>query len=73
MPRLVGGAADAVERLPGVLLQTQGTLREIERLVQGMQGSWLFGGSARPPRPARLSPSAATPSPRTPLPSPEGR
>jgi phospholipid/cholesterol/gamma-HCH transport system substrate-binding protein len=60
VPRLVAGAADAVGQLPGVLLQTQGTMREIERLVQGMQGSWLFGGgSATPPRSARISPQAA--------------
>ena len=60
LPRLVAGATDTVAELPGVLLQTQSTLRSIERLVRGMQGSWLFGGSAEPaPRGARLSPAEA--------------
>jgi phospholipid/cholesterol/gamma-HCH transport system substrate-binding protein len=60
VPRLVAGAADAVGQLPGVLLQTQATMREVQRLVQGMRGNWLFGGgSAAPPRSARISPQAA--------------
>lgn len=60
LPRLVAGAADAVGQLPGVLLQAQSAMREVQRLVEGMQGSWLFGGgSAPPPRTARISPQAA--------------
>jgi phospholipid/cholesterol/gamma-HCH transport system substrate-binding protein len=60
LPRLMAGAADAVQQLPAVLLQTQRVLRAIERLVRGMQGSWLFGGSrgaAPEPRSVRLSPA----------------
>lgn len=48
--------------LPAVLVQTQETALELERLLTQLRGHWLLGGAAAPPDPpARLSPLEVRP------------
>lgn len=48
--------------LPGVVLQTQQTLREIERLVEGLERHWLIRKYIQQPQPAtRIPPSEVAP------------
>ncbi|HEY4134305.1 MAG TPA: MlaD family protein [Alphaproteobacteria bacterium] len=47
----VPAAADSV---PALMVQTQQTLAEAERLMAQMRSSWLLGGSAAPPPETRL-------------------
>jgi ABC-type transporter Mla subunit MlaD len=45
-----GGLTGQVGNVEGVLLQTQDTLREIERLVLGLQNTWLLRKYIPPPQ-----------------------
>lgn len=45
LPELRRSVAQAADAAPGVLLQTQETLRQIERLTQALQRHWLVRGS----------------------------
>ncbi len=42
---------DAAQIAPGLLLQAQDALRELQRAAESMQRSWLFGGNATDPAP----------------------
>lgn len=58
---LVRNSADASDALPVLLTQAQQTLIEMERLLAQLQGSWLLGGTERPPPAGRLPPTEARP------------
>lgn len=45
LPDTVAGINRTAESLPGLVLQMQETLRQIQRLVEGMQRSWLLRGA----------------------------
>ncbi len=51
MAEKVGGE---VNDLPGLVLQTQETLRESERLIEGIQRHWLIRGNIPQPEPTQL-------------------
>jgi hypothetical protein len=61
---LVGDARKAAVGLPAVLVQTQQTLAELQRLLAQLQNNWLIGGGggapAAPER-SRLSPLEVRP------------
>ncbi len=58
MAEKVGGE---VKDVPGLVLQTQETLREAERLVEGIQKTWLVRGYIKQPETGRLiQPSEVT-------------
>lgn len=44
---------------PGLLLQAQDTLRQIQKLAEALQRSWLIGGGTAGPTPSRLIPPEA--------------
>lgn len=48
LPALEKSARQAIDIMPGVLLQSQETLFQIQRLTEGMQRSWLFGSDVEP-------------------------
>jgi phospholipid/cholesterol/gamma-HCH transport system substrate-binding protein len=59
---LVSDAGTASSALPTLLMQSQETFSELERLLIQLQGLWLFGGGdARPPDQTRMSPLEARP------------
>jgi hypothetical protein len=41
LPQIVEGASQMVQALPGLVLQMQETLRQVQILVEGVQKSWL--------------------------------
>lgn len=54
--------ATEAEDLPGLVLQTQQTLHELERLIEGVQKHWLIRKYIEQPQPdTRLPPSEAVP------------
>ena len=56
LPGLEESAEQVVDMLPGVLLQSQETLLQIQRLTEGLQRSWLVRGNMdRPGDAGRLS------------------
>jgi phospholipid/cholesterol/gamma-HCH transport system substrate-binding protein len=77
LPEISGKAQEALSSLDAILgdvkqgspdislllLQTRQTLVELEKLLQNMQTSWLFGGSKEEPEPApgRVSPLEVRP------------
>jgi phospholipid/cholesterol/gamma-HCH transport system substrate-binding protein len=63
LPELVGTVTDGARELPGLFIQTETSMREVERLVEGMQRHWLlrrYMNKTNPP-PARVKP--VTPAP----------
>jgi ABC-type transporter Mla subunit MlaD len=58
----ISDALSEAKDLPGLLLQTQQTLHEIESLVQGMQRHWLIRKYIEQPQPnPRIAPSEVAP------------
>lgn len=58
----ISDALSEAKDLPGLLLQTQQTLHEIESLVQGMQRHWLIRKYIEHPQPnPRIAPSEVAP------------
>jgi phospholipid/cholesterol/gamma-HCH transport system substrate-binding protein len=54
LPQTVRNMEDSAGNVPGLLLQTQQTTRELELLLTQMRGMWLLGGSGAPaPEPSR--------------------
>ena len=49
LPELENSAEQAVNLMPGVLLQTQETLFQIQRLTEALQRSWLVRGNLEQP------------------------
>jgi len=63
LPEITDAVADEVKDLPGLVRQTQASMREMERLVEAMQRTWLlrkYVNQTNPP-PLRPLPEPATP------------
>jgi phospholipid/cholesterol/gamma-HCH transport system substrate-binding protein len=60
LPDITGAVADGAKDLPGLVRQTQTTMRELERLIEAMQRTWLL----------RKHVSQTNPPPSYPLPEP---
>lgn len=55
LPEITGAVADEAKDLPGLVQQTQTSMRELERLIAAMQRHWLLRRYVKPndPPPAR--------------------
>ena len=51
LPPMAGTVGREVQDLPGTVIQTQETIREAERLLEGLQRHWLLRGSMPQPEP----------------------
>jgi hypothetical protein len=63
LTEITGAVADEAKDLPGLVQQTQTSMRELERLVEAMQRHWLlrkYVNKSNPP-PARPLPEPAAP------------
>jgi phospholipid/cholesterol/gamma-HCH transport system substrate-binding protein len=61
LPAMAEKVGDEAGDLPGLMLQTQETLREAERLIDGIQQTWLVRGYIEQPQTGRLiKPSEVT-------------
>ena len=61
LPEITGAVADEAKDLPGLVRQTQTSMREVERLVEAMQRTWLlrkYVNQTNPPPSHPLSESA---------------
>ncbi|HEX7619032.1 MAG TPA: MlaD family protein [Verrucomicrobiae bacterium] len=63
LPEITGAVADEAKDLPGLVRQTQASMREMERLIEAMQRTWLLRKYVNPtnPPPLRPLPEPATP------------
>jgi len=63
LPEITGAVADEAKGLPGLVEQTQTSMRELERLIEAMQRHWLlrkYVNKTNPP-PVRPLPASAEP------------
>src|SRR6185503_21102890 len=63
LPEITAAVADEAKDLPGLVLQTQTSMRELERLIEAMQRHWLVRklvNQTNPP-PSRAASEAAVP------------
>ena len=63
LPEITDAVADEAKDLPGLVLQTQTSMRELERLIEAMQRHWLlrkYVNQTNPP-PLRPLPASAEP------------
>jgi phospholipid/cholesterol/gamma-HCH transport system substrate-binding protein len=61
-PAITRNIEETSADLPSLLLQTQATAEQLEKLVIQLRGHWLLGGSgSAAPEPRRLSPTQARP------------
>ena len=56
LPEITGTMADETKDLPGLVRQTQVSMRELERLVEAMQKTWLVRKYVNPTNPPPLRP-----------------
>jgi phospholipid/cholesterol/gamma-HCH transport system substrate-binding protein len=66
LPEITGAVADEAKDLPGLVQQTQTSMREVERLVEAMQRHWLlrkYVNQTNPP-PSHPLPEITTPAPQ---------
>jgi phospholipid/cholesterol/gamma-HCH transport system substrate-binding protein len=56
LPEITDAVADEVKDLPGLVRQTQASMREMERLVEAMQKTWLLRKYVNPTNPPPLRP-----------------
>jgi phospholipid/cholesterol/gamma-HCH transport system substrate-binding protein len=75
LPEITGAVADEAKDLPGLVQQTQTSMRELERLIEALQRHWLLRKYVNPTNPPSLRrlPEPAVPEkpPRRALPSPK--
>jgi len=60
LPEITGAVADEARDLPGLVLQTQTSMRELERLIEAMQRHWLVRKYVN-----KTNPPSASPAPKT--------
>ena len=60
LPAISGAVGKEAKDLPGLVLQTQVSMREVERLVEAMQKTWLLRKYVNPTNPPPLNPRSAT-------------
>jgi hypothetical protein len=58
LPEITGAVADEAKDLPGLVRQTQVSMREVERLVEAMQRTWLLRKYVNPTNPPPLRPQS---------------
>jgi phospholipid/cholesterol/gamma-HCH transport system substrate-binding protein len=56
LPEITDAVADEAKDLPGLVRQTQASMREMERLVEAMQRTWLLRKYVNPTNPPPLRP-----------------
>ena len=56
LPEITGAVADEAKDLPGLVRQTQASMRELERLVEAMQKTWLLRKYVNQTNPPPLKP-----------------
>lgn len=56
LPEITGTVADETKDLPGLVRQTQTSMRELERLIEGMQRHWLIRKYVNKTNPPPLKP-----------------
>ena len=61
LPEITDAVADEVKELPGLVQQTQSSMRELERLVEALQRHWLVRKYIINSPPARLIPEKTVP------------
>jgi phospholipid/cholesterol/gamma-HCH transport system substrate-binding protein len=75
LPEITDAVADEAKDLPGLVRQTQTSMRELERFVEAMQRHWLLRKYVNPTNPPPTRPQSGTAAPeRKPsksLPSPK--
>jgi phospholipid/cholesterol/gamma-HCH transport system substrate-binding protein len=60
-PDIARNVEQTTENLPALLLQTQATAEQLEKLLVQLRGHWFLGSSAVAPEPRRLNPAQARP------------
>jgi phospholipid/cholesterol/gamma-HCH transport system substrate-binding protein len=60
LPEITGAVADEAKDLPGLVQQTQTSMRELERLIEAMQRHWLLRKYVNPTNPPPTRPSPAS-------------
>ncbi len=68
LPEITGAVANEAKDLPGLVRQTQASMRELERLVEAMQKTWLLRKYVNATNPPPLNPlPGSVPSVRQPV------
>jgi len=60
-PAISRNVEETSENLPSLLIQTQATAEQLEKLLLQLRGHWLLGGGTIPPEPRRLPATQARP------------
>jgi phospholipid/cholesterol/gamma-HCH transport system substrate-binding protein len=60
-PTLARNVEETTENMPALLLQTQATAEQLEKLLIQLRGSWLLGGGTVEPETLRVAPTQARP------------
>jgi phospholipid/cholesterol/gamma-HCH transport system substrate-binding protein len=63
LPEITGAVADEAKDLPGLVQQTQTSMRELERLIEAMQRHWLLRKYVNPTNPPPTRPLPASKEP----------
>jgi len=63
LPEITDAVADETKDLPGLVRQTQASMRELERLVEAMQKTWLLRKYVNKTNPPPLNPLSEPVSP----------
>ena len=63
LPAISDAVGKEAKDLPGLVLQTQASMREVERLVEAMQRTWLLRKYVNPTNPPPLRPLPASEEP----------
>jgi phospholipid/cholesterol/gamma-HCH transport system substrate-binding protein len=63
LPEITGAVADEARDLPGLVQQTQSSMREAERLIEAMQRNWLVRKHVNHTNPPPLRPLPTTQTP----------
>lgn len=65
LPQITGALADEAKDLPGLVRQTQTSMRELERLIEAMQRHWLLRKYVNKTNPPPLRLGTVSPVPET--------
>jgi phospholipid/cholesterol/gamma-HCH transport system substrate-binding protein len=60
-PTIARNVGATSRNMPALLLQTQATAEQLEKLLIQLRGNWLLGGGTIEPEPRRLAPTQARP------------
>jgi len=63
LPEITDAVADETKDLPGLVLQTQSSMREMERLIEAMQHHWFLRRYVNKTNPPPLHPAYELPAP----------